>query len=68
MTVDEKGNGLGLTSDNAKIADDKSDDLSSEDDYDCQFELSIVVDMIKSPLNKIDEFSQFSDALNLASS
>lgn len=67
MTVDEKGNGLGTTSDDAKIGDDKdkeSDDLSSEDDYDCQFELSIVVDMIKSPLNKIDEFSQFSDALN----
>jgi hypothetical protein len=39
MTVDEKGNGLGTTSDDAKIGDDKdkeSDDLSSEDDYDCQ--------------------------------
>lgn len=58
MTVDEKGDGLGLTGDDAKIGDDKeSDDLSSDDDYDCQFELSIVVDMIKSPLNKIDEFS-----------
>ena len=57
MTVDEKGDGLGFTGEEAKDNGNKnSDDLSSDEDYDCQvskdcyFDLTLLFYSLNSPL------------------
>lgn len=61
------GGGLGFVAAGANGAnghaeDDLDDD--SDDDYDCQFELAVTVDQLKSPLVRIDEFALFTQAVN----
>jgi len=54
--------GLGLVDRPTKAKDDSDSD--SEDEYDCQFELAVTVDQIKSPMTSLDEFELFSKAVN----
>lgn len=59
------GGGLGFVGGAANGANGHDDDLDDDsDDYDCQFELAVTVDQLKSPLVRIDEFALFTQAVN----
>jgi hypothetical protein len=68
---DEDDGGLGFQSDDAQDdgkdsdddddEDDDSDDdlLDSDEEFDDVFDLKVTMDLINSPFNKVDEYSEF---------
>jgi hypothetical protein len=55
--------GLGFSNGNKNGAQDDSED-DSESDYDNAFEISVTVDLLKSPITLVDEFAFFSEAIS----